>query len=455
MDGKFILPIIFALLIYNVVLYSALALAVLSSPYIAYRIYKTGKYRESLFRRLGLIIDDPPGISKGDRVIWLHAVSVGETLATIEFQKKLKAAFSDCKLLFTVSTETGFAVAREKCKSADAVVYFPMDFHFSINRFLSRFNPCALILTETEVWPNLLAILHKKNIPAFIINGRLSDRSYKSYMKYSFIFRPIFNLLSSSMMQSALDSERIIAAGADAKKVMAAGNIKYDEIKTYLNIDPAGVYELFGYNPDDLIFVAGSVHPIEDEKVIQAYIEVKKYHGALKMIIAPRKFDRIDSLFAYLSARAIEYEKRSMLIKTGARPSCDVMVLDTVGELVKTYSMARAVFVGGSLVDIGGHNLLEAAVFKKPVLFGPHTHNFKEMAAGFLESGGGILVEDENALSSKIKELIKMPQSEYSALSERAYGEAVKRTGASDKIILCLQSLLNFVIIMLNLLDFM
>jgi 3-deoxy-D-manno-octulosonic-acid transferase len=429
-------------------------MAVLSSPFIAYKIYQTGKYRESLFRRLGLIIDDAPGISKGDKVIWLHAVSVGETLATIEFQKKLKAAFTNYKLLFTVSTETGFAVAREKCKSADAVLYFPMDFHFSIKRFLSRFNPRALILTETEVWPNLLAILRKKNIPAFIINGRLSDRSYKNYIKYSFIFRPVFNLLSSCMMQSALDAERIIAAGADSRKVTAAGNIKYDEIKAYTNIDTAGVYEKFGYRPNDIIFVAGSVHPLEDEKVIDAYLEVKKYHGALKMIIAPRKFDKINSLFDYLSFRGIEYEKRSGLIKTASCPSRDVMVLDTVGELVKTYSMARAVFVGGSLVDTGGHNLLEAAVFKKPVLFGAHTHNFKEMAAGFLESGGGILVKDENDLASKIKHLLEMPQDEYRALSERSYNEAVRRTGASDKIILCLQSSLNFVIIMLNLLDF-
>lgn len=446
--------ILFALLIYNLVLYSALAIAVLSSPFIAYRIYKTGKYRESLFRRLGFIIDETPGISKDDKVIWLHAVSVGETLATIEFQKKIKSAFADYKLLFTVSTETGFAVAREKCKSADAILYFPMDFHFSINRFMSRFNPAALILTETEVWPNLLSILRKKNIPSFIINGRLSDRSFKNYMRYSFIFRPVFALLSSCLMQSDLDAQRITAAGADAKKVIAAGNIKYDEIKAYMNIDSAGVYQKFGYSPNDLIFVAGSVHPLEDKKVIDAYLEVKKEHGALKMIIAPRKFDKINSLFDYLRLRGIKYEKRSELVKTSSRPSCDVMVLDTVGELVKTYSLARAVFVGGSLVDTGGHNLLEAAVFKKPVLFGPHTHNFKEMAAGFLESGGGILVKDENDLASKIKYLIEMPEDEYHALSDGAYNEVAKRTGASDKIILCLQSLLNFVIIMLNLLDF-
>jgi len=448
------LRILFALLIYNLVLYSALAIAVLSSPFIAYRIYKTGKYRESLFRRFGLINDNAPGISKDDKVIWLHAVSVGETLATIEFQKKLKLAFADYKLLFTVSTETGFAVARQKCKSADAILYFPMDFHFSINRFMSRFNLSAIILTETEIWPNLLAILHKKNIASFIINGRLSERSYKNYIKYSFIFRPVFSLLSSCMMQSALDAERIIAAGADAKKVIVAGNIKYDEIKSYMNIDSAGVYEKFGYGPRDLIFVAGSVHPYEDEKVVEAYLEVKKDHRALKMIIAPRKFDKINSLFDYLSLRGIKYEKRSELVKTSSRPSCDVMVLDTVGELVKTYLLARAVFVGGSLVDTGGHNLLEAAVFKKPVLFGPYTHNFKEMAAGFLESGGGILVKDENDLASKIKHLIEMPEDEYRELSDRAYNEVAKRTGASDKIILCLQSSLNFVIIMLNLLDF-
>ncbi|HOD41050.1 MAG TPA: glycosyltransferase N-terminal domain-containing protein, partial [Candidatus Wallbacteria bacterium] len=137
---------ILSILVYNLILYSALCAAALCSPFIAYRIFKTGKYRKSLMRRLGFIIDASPGIAPGDKTIWLHAVSVGETLATIEFQKKIKTAFPDYKLLFTVSTETGFAVACEKCKSADAVMYFPMDFHFSIYRFMARFNVKAVVL---------------------------------------------------------------------------------------------------------------------------------------------------------------------------------------------------------------------------------------------------------------------------------------------------------------------
>mgnify|MGYP000951252469 CR=1 FL=1 len=439
---------IIGILIYNLILYSALFAAVLCSPFIAWRIHRTGKYKKSLLRRLGIIAGDAPGIGPEDSVIWLHAVSVGETLATIEFQKKLKGSFPGHKLLFTVSTETGFAVAIEKCKSADAVLYFPMDFHFSINRFISRFDVRAVILTETEVWPNLIHILNKKNIPSFIINGRISDRSFKNYIKYSFIFGPVFAMITRCMMQSALDAERIISAGARPWSVSVAGNIKYDEISAYMSADLAGIYGRFGYRETDVLFVAGSVHPGEDREVVDAYLAVKERHPELKMIIAPRKFDKIGLLYDYLAARGVPYEKRSELAEKKAGPSEDVMVLDTVGELVRTYAMARAVFVGGSLVDTGGHNLLEAAVFKKPVIFGPHTHNFREMSSSFLESGAGILAENSRELASKILYLLELSDSGYGALSEKAYHEVAKRAGASDKIILCLQTSLNFVIIM-------
>jgi len=442
-------------LTYNLILYSALFASVLCSPFIAWRIYKTGKYKKSIMRRLGIVIDAAPGIGAGDRVIWLHAVSVGETLATIEFQKKIKDSFPDHKLLFTVSTETGFAVALEKCKSADAVLYFPMDFHFSIYRFISRFDVRAVVLTETEVWPNLLGILNKKNIPSFIINGRISDRSYKNYIKYSFIFAPVFAMISRCMMQSELDAERIISAGALSGNVSVAGNIKYDEISAYMSADRAGIYERFGYRETDVLFVAGSVHPGEDREVVDAYLSVKERHPELKMIIAPRKFDKIGLLYDYLGAKGVRYEKRSELAKKQTGPSEDVMVLDTVGELVRTYAMARAVFIGGSLVDTGGHNLLEAAVFKKTVIFGPHTHNFREMSSSFLGSGAGILVENSSELASKILYLLELSDDDYGRLSEKAYHEVAKRAGASDKIILCLQSSLNFVIIMLNFIDFM
>lgn len=446
---------IISILIYNLILYSALFAAALCSPFIAWRIYKTGKYKKSLLRRLGIVIDDAPGIRRDDPVIWLHAVSVGETLATIEFQKKIKAAFPDHKLLFTVSTETGFAVAREKCKSADAILYFPMDFHFSIYRFISRFDVRAVVLTETEVWPNLLDILNKKNIPSFMINGRISDRSFKSYIKYSFIFAPVFAMINRCMMQSELDAERIISAGALPGNVSVAGNIKYDEISAYMSADRAGIYGLFGYRETDVIFVAGSVHPGEDREVVDAYLAVKERRPELKMIIAPRKFDKIGLLYDHLGAKGVRYEKRSELAKKQSGPAEDVMVLDTVGELVRTYAMARAVFIGGSLVDTGGHNLLEAAVFKKPVIFGPHTHNFREMSSSFLGSGAGILVENSTELASKILYLIELSDGDYGRLSEKAYHEVTKRAGASDKIILCLQSSLNFVIIMLNFIDFM
>lgn len=406
----------------------------------------TGKYRHSFFARLGFFKNDS-SIKKDDPVIWLHAVSVGETLATIQFQKLLKEKFPGYKLLFTTTTETGYKIAREKCSSADAIFYFPLDFQFSIYSFIDKFNVKLLVLTETEVWPNLLRILKSRNIPSAIINGRISDRSFKSYLSFSFIFRPAFSLLDRCLMQSGEDASRIVKIGARPEKTVIAGNLKYDEIKVYMSSKLSDIYAQFQYAPDDVIFVAGSVHPEEDRIVVDAYInfcdEISKRgkRETVKMIIAPRKFDKIAGLFSYLNEKGVEYELRSELIKSQKPCSKNVMVLDTVGELVKTYAMARIVFVGGSLVNTGGHNILEAAVFKKPVIFGPNMHNFREMSESFLRSGAGFMVKDGAELLKTMLFLFDMDENSYRNISEISFNEVTARTGAAEKNIFHLQSL--------------
>ncbi len=454
-------------------------------PLLIFKMAATGKYRHSFFARLGFFKNDS-SIKKDDPVIWLHAVSVGETLATIQFQKLLKERFPGYKLLFTTTTETGYKIAREKCSSADAIFYFPLDLQFSIYSFINKFNIKLLVLTETEVWPNLLRILKNRNIPSAIINGRISDRSFKSYLSFSFIFRPAFHLLDRCLMQSGEDASRMVKIGARPEKVVIAGNLKYDEIKVYMDAKLSEIYAQFKYAPEDLIFVAGSVHPEEDRIVVDAYkkfcdelskrrnvrpetnTKVKPENkipknspngagdiadsqtsltedgtarGPVKMIIAPRKFDKIDGLFAYLNEKGIKYELRSELIKSQKPCSENVMVLDTVGELVKTYAMARLVFVGGSLVNTGGHNILEAAVFKKPVMFGPNMHNFREMSESFLRSGAGFMVRDGAELLKTMLFLFDMDEDSYRNISEISFNEVTARTGAAEKNIFHLQSL--------------
>ena len=444
---------------YNFIIYTGFLFYI---PFLLFKMAATGKYRHSFFARLGFFKNDSV-IKKEDPVIWLHAVSVGETLATIQFQKLLKERFPGYKLLFTTTTETGYKIAREKCSSADAIFYFPLDFQFSIYSFINKFNIKLLVLTETEVWPNLLRILKNRNIPAAIINGRISDRSFKSYLSFSFIFRPAFALLDRCLMQSGEDASRIAKIGARPEKVVIAGNLKYDEIKVYMSAKSSDIYAQFKYEPEDIIFVAGSVHPEEDRVVIDAYKnfcdELSRRREArtaenskngsdgdfadrpVKMIIAPRKFDKIDGLFAYLNEKGVKYERRSELIKSQKPCSHDVMVLDTVGELVKTYAMARIVFVGGSLVNTGGHNILEAAVFKKPVIFGPNMHNFREMSESFLKAGAGFMVRDGAELLKTMLFLFDMNADSYRDISEISFNEVTARTGAAEKNIFHLQSL--------------
>lgn len=417
-------------------------MALIYFPYLAFRMLFTGKYRSSFLQRFGFSLPET-SIPRGERTIWLHAVSVGETLATIGFQKKLKESFPGYRLLFTTTTETGYKIALEKCKSADAILYFPLDFHFSIRRFVSRFDIKLLVLTETEVWPNLIREMKRRGVPVAIINGRISDRSFKNYKRFSYLLSCAFEMVDACLMQSDVDAKRIIEIGARPETVRVAGNLKYDEIAPYMNMDVAPIYETFGYGRDETIFVAGSVHPGEDRVVVEAYVKAAAGHKNLKMIIAPRKFDKIDGLYRCLDEFNIEYEKRSDLVKMKKSPSKNVMVLDTVGELVRAYAMARAVFVGGSLVDVGGHNILEAAVFKKPVIFGPRMHNFREMSESFISSGAGFMVRDGAELAEKISFLLDADDKTYSVLSLLAFSEVTRRAGATSRKIFSLQTLLN------------
>lgn len=440
---------IISIVIYNFIIYFGF---IIYLPVLVYKMARTGKYRHSFWRRLGFG-PAPENISKSDKTIWLHAVSVGETLATLEFQKALKEKFPGYKLLFTVTTETGYKIACEKCKCVDEIMYFPMDFNFSVNKFLSNFNVRLFIMTETEVWPNLLRILKKRNVPAAIVNGRISDRSLKNYMRFNFIFRNVFSLIDGCFMQSDVDAARIIELGAQKSNTFNTGNLKYDEMLKYLGYNIDEIYEKFGYSKSDKIFVAGSVHPGEYKDIVDAAVALKKVRSDFKIIIAPRKFDQLEPLFMYLREKCINYTKRSDIIKKAeVEHSSDhktdytgpeFMILDTIGELVKTYAMAQVVFVGGSLIEVGGHNILEPAVFKKPVIFGRFMHNFREMSESFVKSGAGIMVNDKNELEAAIINYSDDSDGGYIKSANAAYMEVTGRTGAISKNILRLQSLIN------------
>jgi len=440
---------IISIVIYNFIIYFGFMIYL---PVLIFKMVKTGKYRHSFWNRLGFGLE-PKNIAKSDKTIWLHAVSVGETLATLEFQKALKEKFPEYKLLFTVTTETGYKIACEKCKFVDEILYFPMDFQFAVNSFLNKFDIKLFIMTETEVWPNLLRILKKRNILSAIINGRISDRSLINYRRFKFIFKSVFELIDGCYMQSDVDMARIIEIGAKKENTLNTGNLKYDEMLKYRDYNIDEVYEKFGYLKTDKIYVAGSIHPGEYKVIVDSALSLKAKQPDFKIIIAPRKFDKLEPLFAYLQEKNINYKKRSDILKKyeneyGLKYEKDLrapefMILDTLGELVKTYAMARVVFIGGSLIEVGGHNILEPAVFKKPVIFGKYMHNFREMSESFIKSGAGVMVNDKNELETALNKYSDEFNPDYIKASNAAYLEVTGRTGAISKNILRLQSLLN------------
>ena len=395
-------------LIYNLLL-------LLSLPVIlCYHYFRSkSRGRRSAFReRFGLIPAPDLALIEGRRVIWVHAVSVGETIASFPLLKGFRARYPEHKLVLSNVTETGRSVAL-KSGLADLCIYLPFDYGFAVKAALKKVRPELIVLMETELWPNFIAAAAGMRIPLLLANGRISDRSFGRYLRFSWFFRPILKQLSALCMQSREDAVRIEAIGAAGASVRVTGNLKYDV--PLVSATPEMVASLrgkYGIPAGALVFTAASTHDGEDEAVIAAYQRLISEGSERFLILAPRHPERAPAVAELLARRGISFILRSKLSEA-ARPlqPGEALLLDTVGELATLYAASDLVFVGGSLVPTGGHNPLEPASCGVPVLFGPHMENFREVAALFLGSGAGAQVADAAALAAALAELAANPAS--------------------------------------------
>lgn len=411
-------------------------------PYFAYQAVFNRKYLGNLKERLWL---SPEAADDLRPAIWLHAVSVGETVAAKPLITALRLRFPNHRLVISTTTMTGQAVARQQIADADLVCYFPFDWKFTVRRALNAVRPEVVILMESELWLNFLDECRDRQIPTAVVNGRISDRSFPRSQKFGFFIRRLYGLVTHFLMQGQLDAERAIKLGAPADRVTVSGNLKYDindsSQSLKLNETAEWLDEMFALTALPLI-VAGSTSEGEEQTLLAAFAGL----GGTRLLIAPRHPERFNAVAGLLDASGVKFSRRSSASESAK--TAEVILLDSIGELAAIYRFASVVFVGGSLVPIGGHNILEAALFAKPIIVGPHMQNFREITAEFLRREAVIQLQSTNAneqvseLSRTFAELLRN-QNRASQLGANARQAIEDNRGATARTVDAIAELLK------------
>jgi 3-deoxy-D-manno-octulosonic-acid transferase len=425
--------------------------ALLLTPYWLVQGLRHGKYFSNLRERLGLKYPSLKAATEVQGSILLHAVSVGEVLSGVTLARTLKQLHPQRRLIISTTTLTGHALALARMPFADAVIYFPLDWAFCVERALVAVKPAVVIILETEIWPNFLRQAHRRKIPTLFVSGRISDRSFARYQRYfgtfGFFLRPFFKRVLATvtmfLMQSEKDAERIRYLGAPSDHVRASGNLKYDldlpAPTTVSNWLEAEVQR--GMRTP--VIVAGSVVATEEPLALIAFGTLQGEYPNALLVLAPRKPERFDAAADFIRESRRQFLRRSQLAIQNSRNGVNsdaavipkevtVLLLDSIGELASLYRCADGVFVGGSLVPSGGHNILEPAAFGKIPVFGPSMENFSEMAARFVAAGAAVQVESPEDVGVAWIEFFRKPE------RMRTMGETARRLvddsrGATDR----------------------
>jgi 3-deoxy-D-manno-octulosonic-acid transferase len=381
------------------------------SPYLAWQAVRYRKYIGSLRQRFGYL---PISFNlDGEESIWIHAVSVGEVLTARALLPELRARYPRYRLFLSTTTMTGQQIARNSLQLVDEVFYFPFDLRFIVNRTLRLVKPKLFVMMETEIWPNLLRACRQKAVRTALVNGRISSRSYPRYRLARPFFRRVLDNVDRFCMQGEESARRIIDMGADPDRVVVTGSLKFDSLDlpgatAAADRGPNRVLRYFRVSPERPVIIAASTLKGEEEPVFEAFQRIRARVPDTLLIIAPRKPERFDEVEQIARRGGWRVARRSEL-PVDAEPRQDVVVLDTIGELAQLFQIGTAVFVGGSLVDQGGHNIIEPAVFGKAIVFGPYMQNFAEIARAFVENDAAIQIRTPRELEHALLGLLNDP----------------------------------------------
>jgi 3-deoxy-D-manno-octulosonic-acid transferase len=425
-------------------LYSVLVLAffVAVSPWFLYQAIRYRKYIGSLSQRMGYL---PVSFNMdAEQSIWIHAVSVGEVLSARPLARDLRVRYPGLRIFLSTTTMTGQALARRNVHDVDAVFYFPFDLGIFVRRTLDLVRPRLFVMMETEIWPNLLRECRRRGVKIAIVNGRLSQRSYPRYRLVRGFIASVLDDIDAFCVQSEQSARRFIDLGANPGRVTVTGSLKFDSLDlpspTLHSRARDRVLRFFRVPAARAVIVAGSTMKGEDAVVLEAFRRVRAAVPDTLLILAPRHTERVHEVEELCRGEGFRTVRRTELA-IDAEPRADVVILDSIGELATMYQLATVAFVGGSLVATGGHNILEPAVFGKPIVFGPHMENFAEIADAFVANVAGVQVRTGRELGDVMVELMSDPvRRARLGAAARALVEANR--GAKDKSLDVLAALL-------------
>jgi 3-deoxy-D-manno-octulosonic-acid transferase len=402
------------------------------------------KMHPGFLMRLGWL----PKQLKFDRPIWVHAVSVGEVMAVRHLIGELRLTYPGKRFFITTVTATGNKITRAITKEGDYASYLPLDLGFIVKKIVDKVQPSILIIVETELWPNLISYLCRKNIPIMVVNGRISDRSFRGYLSVKLLLKPLLNKVRIFCVQSDSDARRLKRLGVLENKIRITGNMKFD-IVDYMNLKktclPAGrdytdYRSRLAVNSKEKLFIAGSTHSGEEEIILNVYKGLLKDYPGLRLLLAPRHPERVTEVEKIVVKFGFEPLRISKLLQApclsgrqaSSKLQANVFILDTVGQLLSFYAVSDIVFVGGSLIRKGGHNILEPASQGKPILFGPYMFNFRDIAELFCKNQAVIPVRNGQELKTRIRELLNNAPA-MEALGRRAKELVSQYKGATGK----------------------
>ena len=409
-------------LIYNIIIF---LIIILYLPVLIYQKFR-GNYNEGVKEKFSFLPEEEFDNFDDKSVIWIQAASVGEVMASEPLIKKLKEKHPDKKIVLSTMTDTG----RKTAKKLDlaTVIYFPLDLKWIVKRSLKIINPDLIILIETELWPNFIREAKKINAKIMVASGRISDNSIKSYKYLKPLLQKTLTQIDYFSMQTNDDKKRIMELGAPSNLVTVEGNIKFDRDFNDSNLTVEEIREKFKIEKNQIVVVAGSTHNNEEKKLISVYNKLKNKYPDLVFLIAPRYIDRSKKINELYKKNNIKTKLRTEV--SNRKQDEDLIIVNTLGELVDLYKIADLVFVGGSLIEKGGHNILEPAAQKSAVFFGPYMFNFKKDTKYFLKNDAAVQVNDENELAKKMIELLDN-RKKLEKMSIKAKNLVKKNKGAS------------------------